>query len=140
MKSNLIGNLVLDILWYVKKNIKYIVLLLLAPLSEIKAIFYNYEEKVSWYLFSDNRRFLCNVIEDYSNIIIIGTVFYYSIFVKLDLLCNQIILFLFILNAFDLVFLGLMDNAYYLIKIFLAPITYYLCMNSKRLLDRFSVR
>ena len=39
-------------------------------------IFYNSDQEVSWYLFSDSKRYLCNVLEDYSNIIIFGVVFY----------------------------------------------------------------
>lgn len=103
---------------------KYLILLSLIPLSEIKAIFYNSDIRVSWYLFSDNKRFLCNVLEDYSNCIIIGTFIFYSIFVKLDIVCKQILLFLFIINALDLVFLGLMDNNFYLLKIIIAPFIY----------------
>lgn len=87
-------------------------------------MFYHSDIRVSWYLFSDNKRFLCNVLEDYSNTLIIGVVFYYSLFVKLDIHCKQILFFLFIINALDFIFLGLMDNNYYLLKIFLAPIIY----------------
>lgn len=93
-------------------------------MSEVKSIFYYSDIRVSWYLFSDNKRFLCNVLEDYSNVLIIGIVFYYSIFVKLDIVCKQILFFLFIINALDFVFLGLMDNNFYLLKIIIAPILY----------------
>lgn len=105
-------------------NLKHYILLLLIPFSEIKAIFYDSDLRVSWYLFSDNKKYLCNVLEDYCNIIVIGVIFYYSIFVKLDIVCKQIIFFLFIINTLDFVFLGLMDNNYYLLKIFIAPIIY----------------
>lgn len=108
---------------------KNLILLLLLPLSEIKAIFYQFDKKVNWYLFSDNKKYLCNVIEDYSNIIVIGVVFYYSLFVKFDLHTKQIILLLFILNALDLVFLGLFDNMFYLLKLPLASITYFYAHN-----------
>lgn len=103
---------------------KYLILLSLIPLSEIKSIFYDSDIRVSGYLFSDNKRYLCNVLEDYSNVIIIGVILFYSLFVKLDIICKQIIFFLFIVNALDLVFLGLMDNNYYILKIFFAPILY----------------
>jgi len=63
-----------------KNNIKHIILLLLIPMSEIKAIFYDDETKVSWFLFSDHKKYICNVLEDYSNIIIIGVILFYSIF------------------------------------------------------------
>ena len=109
---------------------KNLILLLLLPLSEIKAIFYRCDIKVSWYLFSDNKKYLCNVIEDYSNIFIIGIVLYYSIFVKFDLLTRQILLLLFILNALDLVFLGLFDNEYYLLKLPITALT-YIYVNNK---------
>jgi hypothetical protein len=109
---------------------KNLILLLLVPLSEIKAIFYRSDLRVSWYLFSDNKKYLCNVIEDYSNILIIGIVLYYSIFVKFDLFTRQILLLLFILNALDLVFLGLFDNEYYLIKLPITALT-YIYVNNK---------
>jgi len=108
---------------------KNLILLLLVPLSEIKAIFYRCDIKVSWYLFSDNKKYLCNVIEDYSNIFIIGIIFYYSLFVKFDLHTKQIILLLFILNGFDLLFLGLFDNAYFLLKLPLTALTYFYANN-----------
>ena len=112
-----------------KMKSKNLILLLLVPLSEIKAIFYRCDIKVSWYLFSDNKKYLCNVIEDYSNILIIGIIFYYSLFVKFDLHTKQIILLLFILNGFDLLFLGLFDNAYYLLKLPLTALTYAYVIN-----------
>ena len=108
---------------------KNLILLLLVPLSEIKAIFYRCDIKVSWYLFSDNKKYICNVIEDYSNILIIGIIFYYSLFVKFDLNTKQIILLLFILNSFDLLFLGLFDNEYYLLKLPLTALTYAYVIN-----------
>lgn len=120
-------------LWAYRKNI---ILLILLPLSEIKAIFYDSNIKVSWYLFSDNKRFLCNVLEDYSNIIIIGVIFYYSLFIKKDISTKRIILFLFILNALDFVFLGLMDNKLYFLKIFVSVIIYSYA-NSKIHFQRF---
>lgn len=109
---------------------KHLILLLLIPLSEIKAIFYDYYEKVSWYLFSDNKKYIDNVLEDYSNIIIIGVVLYFPLFVKLDIVTKQILFFLFIINAWDFVFLGLYDNDHYLWKIPLTVIT-YMYANSK---------
>ena len=108
---------------------KNLILLLLVPLSEIKAIFYRFDIKVSWYFFSDNKKYLCNVIEDYSNIFIIGIIFYYTLFVNLDLHAKQIILLLFILNGFDLLFLGLFDNSYYLLKLPLTALTYAYVIN-----------
>jgi len=108
---------------------KNLILLLLVPLSEIKAIFYRCDIKVSWYLLSDNKKYLCNVIEDYSNIFIIGIIFYYTLFVNLDLHAKQIILLLFILNGFDLLFLGLFDNSYYLLKLPLTALTYAYVIN-----------
>lgn len=100
---------------------KHWILILLIPLSEIKSIFYNSDLKVSWYLFSDNKRFLCNVLEDYSNIIILGVVFYYLSFVKIDCKLKNICIFLFLINALDLIHLGLMDMQYFtLIKLLIA--------------------
>jgi len=126
MKSNLkyILSFFLLTLYEINKNRKSLALLCLIPLSEIKAIFYESDLRVSWYLFSDNRKLMCNVLEDYSNIVIIGVILFYAIFVKLEVITKQIILFLFIINAYDFLFLGLMDNNYYLCKLPLTAITY----------------
>ena len=113
---------------------KYLIILTLVPLSEAKALFYNSDLRVSWYLFSDNKRYLCNVVEDYSNIIIFGVVFYYMAFVRLDITVRKICLFLFILNALDLIHLGLMDMQYFIIfKILLTFTIFKICI----LLNRF---
>lgn len=55
---------------------------------------------------------MCNVLEDYVNIVIFGIIFYYMAFIKIDLNIRKICLFLFILNALDLIHLGLMDMQY----------------------------
>ena len=109
---------------------KDFILLLIIPLSEIKAIFYNSNKKVDWYLFSDNKRFLCNVVEDYSNILIFGIVFYYFVFVTLDSRLRNISLYLFVLNALDLFHLGLMDLKYLILVKFI--IAYIICTQLKR--------
>jgi len=111
-------------------KLKYLILLMIIPLSEIKALFYNSDLKVDWYLFSDKKRYLCNVVEDYSNILIFGIVFYYlSTVPKL----KNISIYLFVLNLLDLFHLGLMDMQYLiLIKLFLA---YIICI----LLKKFSI-
>jgi hypothetical protein len=107
---------------------KHWILLLLIPLSDIKAVFYNSDLKVSWYLFSDNKRYLCNVLEDYSNIIILSVVFYFLTFVKIDIKTRNICLFLFILNVLDLIHLGLMDMEYFIpLKLLLAFIILKIC-------------
>lgn len=107
---------------------KHFLLLILIPLSEIKAIFYDSNIKVPWYLFSEKKKFLCNVFEDYSNIIILGVVFFFLTKPKNDLITRKICLFLFIVNFLDLVFIGLMGNALYLLKIPISIITYsYIC-------------
>ena len=111
---------------------KHWILILLIPLSEIKALFYNSDLKVSWYLFSDNKRFLCNVLEDYSNMFILGVVFYYLAFIKIDLRVRNISIFLFIVNALDLVHLGLMDLQYFIpLKLLLSYIILRLCNRLK---------
>ena len=98
------------------------ILLFLIPLSEVKAIFYTSDIRVRYSLFSDNKHYLCNVIEDYSNIIILGVVFYFLMFPSPG--TKKIALFLFIINALDFVYLGLMDNFLYLTKIPLSIIIY----------------
>jgi len=109
-------------------RLKHLILLLLIPLSEIKSIFYNSDTKVAWYLFAEKKKFLCNVLEDYSNMIIIGIIFYFIAFLKNDIITRKICLFLFIINLLDFVFIGLMGNAFYLLKIPISILTYnYLC-------------
>ena len=105
---------------------KHLLLLILIPLSEIKAIFYTSNLEIPAYLFSDKKKYLCNVVEDYSNIIIFGIIFYFIAFLKSDLISRKIALFLFIINFLDLVFIGLMGNQLYWIKAFLSIIIYNL--------------
>lgn len=111
---------------------------MLVPLSEIKALFYNSNIKVSWYIFSNNKKFLCNVLEDYSNIIIISTIFYYYLFITMTRRLKIIVFFLFTLSILDFIHLGLMDMQYFIAtKIFISLIitatyakyktTYYKC-------------
>lgn len=105
---------------------KHLILLLLIPFSEIKAIFYNVNMRVSWYLFSDHERQLCMVVEDYCNIIIFGVVFYFLAFLKKDKITVQIAMFLFVLNALDLLHLGLYDmQGFIILKLLLAYGIYY---------------
>lgn len=107
-------------------RIKHIILLLLIPFAEAKAIFYNVDMKVSWYLFSDHKRQLCMVVEDYCNIVIFGVVFWYIYKETRDIILKQISLFLFILNTLDFVHLGLYDmEGFIAIKLLLAYGIYY---------------
>jgi len=111
-----------------KMKSKHWILFLIIPLSNAKALFYNSDLRVSWYLFSDNKRYLCNVVEDYSNILIFGIIFYYLAFVKIDINIRKISLFLFVINALDLIHLGLMDMELFIaLKIFLAYIIIQIC-------------
>lgn len=115
-----------------KMRIKHIILLFLIPFAEAKAIFYNIDMKVSWYLFSDHKRQLCMVVEDYCNIIIFGVVFWYIYKETRDLILKQITLFLLILNALDFVHLGLYDMEGFIIaKIVLAFGIYKLWLKLK---------
>ena len=88
---------------------KHFFLLLLVPLSEIKALFYNSNLRVRYSLFTDEKKYLCNVLEDYANIIILGTVFYLLVFCKIYKNTKLLSMLLFTLNALDLLHLGLMD-------------------------------
>ena len=101
----------------IKMRNRHLILLSLIPLSEVKAVFYQSDLKVRYAIFSDKKLYLCNILEEYSNIFIIGIVFYFLAFLKIDLITKKIALFLFIINALDFVFLGLMDNFLYLLKI-----------------------
>lgn len=107
-------------------RLKHIILFLLIPFSEIKAIFYNVDMAVSGYLFSGHKRQLCLIIEDYCNILIMGVIFGFFVFSKRDKISVQIVLFLFILNALDFVHLGLYDmQGFIILKILLAYAIYY---------------
>ncbi len=111
---------------------KHLILILLIPLSEAKAIFYHVDKEVSWYLFSDHARQMCNVVEDYSNIIIFGVVFYFMAYTKIDKKTKNTASFLFILNALDLIHLGLFDKQYFVIlKVMLAFAIFTLCYKLK---------
>lgn len=90
-------------------KLKQIILILLMPLSEIKALFYDSDKKVDWYLFVDHKRYLCNVIEDYTQIIVMGVILFYMGFIEIDNQTRKIIIFLFVVNVLDLLFLGLID-------------------------------
>lgn len=107
-------------------RLRHIILILLIPFSEIKAIFYNVDMVVSGYLFSDHKRQLCLVVEDYCNIIIIGVVLWYLFEASQDKILKQIVLFLFILNALDFLHLGLYDmQGFIALKLLLAYGIYY---------------
>jgi len=107
-----------------KMKSKHLLLLSLIPLSEVKAVFYDSDLRIRYSLFSDETRLLCNVYEWYCNIFIIGVVFYFLAFINPDFTTKKIALFLFIINGLDFVFLGLMGNFLYLLKIPLSGIIF----------------
>ena len=90
-------------------KLKQIILILLMPLSEIKALFYNSDKNVDWYLFADHKRYLCNVIEDYTQIIVMGVILFYLAFIEIDNQTRKVVIFLFVVNAIDMLFLSLID-------------------------------
>jgi len=99
------------------------ILFALLPLSQLKEIFYKSDLKVSWYLFSEHKRYLCNVVEDYSNILIFGIIFYLMAFHEITNKSKRVALFLFIINFLDLLHLGFLDMQYLIIpKLILATI------------------
>lgn len=107
-------------------RIKHFILLLIIPLSEIKAIFYHSDKRVSWYLFSDETRYLCNVLEDYSNTINWGVPLFILAFLNTDIISRQICMFLFVLNCLDLIHLALNNKqGFIMLKILLAWGIYY---------------
>lgn len=113
---------------------KHFILLLLVPFSEIKALFYNSELKVKYSFFTEDTKYLCNVLEDYSNIIILSVLFYLFALSKQDIISRKICLFLFILNSLDIVHLGLMDVPYFIIlKLGFAFLIFFLWSKSKQL-------
>lgn len=121
------------ILFKIKDNQRAVILMLLVPFSEAKAIFYNVDKKVSWYLFSEHKRQLCMVVEDYSNIIIFGVVFYFLTKEDKTKLEIEVARFLCCLNALDLIHLGLMDmQGFVMVKFILAYLIYMLWSRLKR--------
>lgn len=126
-KIRWIVDILLYCLYEIYEQRKVICLILLIPLAESKAIFYNYNYKIKAALFFGEERWVCNVVEDYSNIIIFGVVFYFLAFMKSDIKIRNVSAFLFILNALDLIHLGLLDMQYLVIaKLVLAYVIYYL--------------
>jgi hypothetical protein len=107
---------------------KHYLLLLLVPFSETKALFYNSDIKVYASFFSNEKKYLCNVIEDYTNVIIFSVLFYFITFIKIDKTTRKICFFLFVLTVLDFIHLGFMDMQYFIfLKLFLAYIIYKLC-------------
>lgn len=133
-KMELLKDLFKFVLEEIKKNKRPLILFLLIPFAESKAIFYNIDKSVSWYLFSDHQRQICMVVEDYCNIIIFGVVFWFLYEAYKGKRIGEVSLFLFILNALDLIHLGLMDMQYFImLKLLLAFIIYHLWSKLKRL-------
>jgi hypothetical protein len=117
-----------------KMRLRHLLLIFLIFLSEAKAIFYNLDMEVSWYLFSDHKRQVCMVVEDYCNIVIFGVVFWYLYKEAKDFIMKQVALFLFTLNALDFVHLGLYDmEGFILLKLIISFLIYRkLWLNLKR--------
>ena len=66
------------------------------------------------------------VVEDYCNIIIFGVVFWYLYKESRDLILKQIALFLSVLNALDLIHLGLYDmEGFIILKLLLSYGIFY---------------
>jgi hypothetical protein len=96
-------------------RLKHLILLMLVPLSEIKALYYNSELSVRFSLYTHEKKYLCNVLEDYSNVIIFSAVFYFFVFSKQDMISRKIILGLFVLNTLDFFHFGIMDIPFFVI-------------------------
>lgn len=112
------------ILQEIKTKSKYLIPFLLIPLSEIKAIFYYSDLKIKSGILYCNYRYLCNVLEDYANVLIIGVLLFYLVKFSKGIY-KEVFTFLFILNALDLLHLGLMDKQYILfVKLITAYILY----------------
>ena len=92
------------------KNKWSILLALLIPLGELKAIFYHLNTKVDWYLLSDNERYIDNVMEDYGNAVAFITIFAYIIFARQKTTLEKNICKLyFVIACLDLLHLGAYD-------------------------------
>ena len=94
---------------------KHLILILLVPLSEMKALFYNSDIRVYYSFFSQEKKYLCNVVEMYSNLLIFSILFFLFAFLKQDLISRKICLFLFVINLLDLIHFGFMDVPYFVI-------------------------
>ena len=107
---------------------KHLALLSLLILANAKALFYFSNERVSWFLFSTRERYLCNVIEDYSNRISFIVLFSFITFNKIDHKTKQISLFLLIISILDVIHLGFIDLQYLIIlKLVLASVLFKIC-------------
>lgn len=113
---------------------KHVILILIVLLSEAKSLFYFSSEKIRFTIFSEEKKFLCNVVEDYSNVLIFGILFYYFAFLKQDIISRKICVFLFVLNTLDLLHFGFLDIPYFVVpKLGLAFLIYFLWSKSKQL-------
>lgn len=111
---------------------KHYIFLFIIILNNAKALFYYSNEKVSWFVFSQRERYLCNVIEDYANRICFLILFYFITFVRIDHKMKQVSLFLLILNVLDIIHLGLFDLQYLIfLKSAWAGIMFYICSKLK---------
>ena len=129
MKSKLrfILDIIISCLFELYKQRKALCLILLIPLAEAKAIFYHYDYKMKAALFFGEYRWVCNVVEDYCNIIIFGVIIYYVIKETANVKIKETARYLFVLNALDLIHLGLLDMQYFIIaKLILAYGIYFI--------------
>lgn len=92
-----------------KKHFWNILLFLLIPIGELKAVFYHLDTKVDWYLFSDNARFLCNVMEDYGNVLTFIVLFAYILYAPRTPFGTGVCRFMLIISILDLLHLGAYD-------------------------------
>ena len=93
-----------------KNNLWNVALLSLLPFGEIKAIFYHSDLRVDWYIFSDNKRYLCNVLEDYAIAITFIVIFAYMYWAKKTPFGVEVIKFLFVVSLLDILHLGAFDK------------------------------
>lgn len=94
-----------------KRNIAVFLLLMPLLLSFLPMIWYESNDKVDWYLFSDNKRYLTNVIEDYADIIAFILIYFVGVIAIRNKWIQSAALFMFVLSCLDLAHLALFDMA-----------------------------
>ena len=118
-----------------------ILLILLIPFGELKSFFYHSDLKVDWYLLSNNQRYLCYTIEDYSITLTFIIIFAYMKWAPRTKFGTEMIKFLFIVSVLDLIHLVTYDKqGMVLLKFGLAIVIFLLWQKKMNLKSLFKWR
>jgi hypothetical protein len=88
---------------------RHYLLISLLFLSEIKAIFYDSDIRIEWYLLPNHDRLLCNLLKDISTAIICIVLCFYALKGAKDRMLRFIITALIVLSSLDLIHLAIND-------------------------------